>query len=147
MEDVALLKKMALFKGLDSLEMVQVSKRIRHRKVEPDEVVAALGSAGNSLYMVRSGQLMVSVPRGETRELLGELGPGSHFGEISLIDHGPRSAEVRATSQTELLELEEQSFKELLGFSPELKERLYKNLLLDLCTKIRHTNDRLLHML
>jgi len=147
MEDVALLKKMALFKGLDSLEMVQVSKRIRHRKVEPDEVVAALGSTGNSLFMVRSGQLMVSVPRGETRELLGELGPGSHFGEISLIDHGPRSAEVRATSQAELLELEEQSFKELLDFSPELKERLHKNLLLDLCTKIRNTNDRLLHML
>ena len=147
MEDVALLKKMALFKGLDSLEMVQVSKRIRHRKVEPDEVVAALGSAGNSLYMVRSGQLMVSVPRGETREVLGELGPGSHFGEISLIDHGPRSAEVRATSRSELLELEEQSFKELLDFSPELKNRLHENLLLDLCAKIRHTNDRLLHML
>ena len=136
MEDVALLKKMVLFKGLDSLEMVQVSKRIRHRKVEPDEVVAALGSTGNSLFMVRSGQLVVSVPRGETRELLGELGPGSHFGEISLIDHGPRSAEVRATSRSELLD-----------FSPELKDRLCNNLLLDLCAKIRHTNDRLLHML
>jgi CRP-like cAMP-binding protein len=147
MEDVALLKKMALFKGLDSLEMVQVSKRVRHRKVEPDEVVAALGSTGSSLFMVRSGQLVVSVPRGETRELLGELGPGSHFGEISLIDHGPRSAEVRATSQSELLELEEQSFKELLEFSSALKDRLYDNLLLDLCTKIRRTNDRLLHML
>jgi len=97
--------------------------------------------------MVRSGQLMVSVPRGETRELLGELGPGSHFGEISLIDHGPRSAEVRAMSRSELLELEEQSFKELLDFSPELKNRLHENLLLDLCAKIRHTNDRLLHML
>ncbi len=147
MEDVALLKKMTLFKGLDSLEMVQVSKRVRRRKVAPDEVVAALGSTGSSLFMVRSGQLVVSVPRGETRELLGELGPGSHFGEISLIDHGPRSAEVRATSQSELLELEEQSFKELLEFSPALKDRLYDNLLLDLCTKIRRTNDRLLHML
>ncbi len=147
MEDVALLKKMALFKGLDSLEMIQVSKRIRHRKVDKDEVVATVGSPGTSLFMVRSGQLVVSVPRGETRELLGELGPGSHFGEISLIDHGPRSAEVRATEESELLELDEQCFKELLDFSPELKERLHSNLLLDLCTKIRNTNDRLLHML
>jgi len=147
MEDVALLKKMALFKGLDALEMVQVSKRVRHRKVETDEIVAALDSTGHSLFMVRSGQLVVSVPRGETRELLGELGPGSHFGEISLIDHGNRSAEVRATSPSELLELDEQGFKELLGFSPELKDRLQNNLLLDLCSKIRQTNDRLLHML
>lgn len=147
MEDVALLKKMALFKGLDSLEIVQVSKRVRHRKVAPDEIVAELGSPGASLFVVRSGQLEVSVPRGETREVLGELGPGSHFGEISLIDHGPRSAEVRATVETELLELDEASFKQLLDFSPELKERLYNNLLLDLCTRIRRTNDLLLHML
>lgn len=147
MEDVALLKKMTLFKGLDSLEMVQVSKRVRRRTVAPDEVVATMGSPGSSLFVVCAGQLEVSVPRGETRELLGELGPGSHFGEISLIDHGPRSAEVRATAQSELLELEEKGFRELLDFSAELKERLYTNLLLDLCARIRHTNDLLLHML
>ncbi len=147
MEDVALLKTMTLFKGLDSLEMVQVSKRVRRRTVAPDEIVATMGSVGSSLFMVRSGQLEVSVPRGETRELLGELGPGSHFGEISLIDHGPRSAEVRAKVESELLELEEGSFKELLDFSADLKERLYNNLLLDLCSRIRRTNDLLLHML
>jgi CRP-like cAMP-binding protein len=147
MEDVALLKKMALFQGLDALEMVQVSKRIQHRKAAAYEVVAAQGSRGEALFIVRSGKLVVSVPHHDSREILADLGPGQHFGEVSLIDHGPRSAEVKALTDTELLVLDEKSFKELLAFSPELRDKLQSNLLLDLCGKIRNTNDRLLQML
>ncbi len=147
MEDVALLKKMALFQGLDALEMVQVSKRVGRRRAAAYEVVAAQGSPGASLFVVRSGKLLVSVPHDQSREVLAELGPGQHFGEVSLIDHGPRSAEVKAVAETELLELNEKGFQELLAFSPELRDKLQSNLLLDLCSKIRRTNDRLLQML
>jgi CRP/FNR family cyclic AMP-dependent transcriptional regulator len=147
MEDVALLKKMLLFQGLDSLEMVQVSKRVEHRKAAAYEVVAKQGSPGASLFIVRSGKLVVSVPRDDSRELLAELGPGDHFGEVSLIDHGPRSAEVQATEESELLVLDQAGYGELQDFSPELKDKLQRNLLLDLCGKIRRTNDHLLQML
>jgi len=147
MESVALLKKMELFHGLSSLEIVQVSKRVTHRKVDAGEVVIEQGSVGSSLFIVRSGHLVASVAKRDGQEVLGEFGPGDHFGEIALIDHGPRSAEIRATSPAELLELTRESFRQIIDFSPDLKTQIYENLLRELCVKIRRTNDRLLQML
>ncbi len=147
MEDVALLKKMELFHGLSSFEIVQVSKRISHVKAEAGQVMIEQGSHGASLYIVRSGHLVASVAKKDGREVLGEFGSGDHFGEIALIDHGPRSAEIRATGPCELLELSRESFQAILNFSPDLKTKVYENLLRELCVKIRRTNDRLLQML
>lgn len=147
MESVALLKKMELFHGLSSLEIVQVSKRITHRKVDAGEVVIEQGSVGSSLFIVRAGHLVASVAKRDGQEVLGEFGPGDHFGEIALIDHGPRSAEIRATSPAELLELTRENFRQIIDFSPDLKTQIYENLLRELCVKIRRTNDRLLQML
>ena len=147
MEDAALLKKMELFHGLSSFEIVQISKRIGHLKVEAGQVVIEDGSFGTSLYIVRSGHLVASVPRKEGREILGEFGPGDHFGEIALIDHGPRSAEIRAGNASELLELDREAFQAVLNFSTDLRIKIMENLLRDMCVKIRRTNDRLLQML
>lgn len=147
MEDAALLRKMELFHGLSSFEVVQVSKRIGHRKVDAGAVVIEDGSYGGSLFIVRSGHLVASIARKDGREVLGEFGPGDHFGEIALIDNGPRSAEIRAASASELLEFTREDFQSVLAFSTDLKLKIYDNLLRELCVKIRRTNDRLLQML
>jgi CRP-like cAMP-binding protein len=147
MEDAALLKKMELFHGLSSFEIVQISKRIGHLKVEAGQVVIEDGSFGTSLYIVRSGHLVASVPAqgrsGDPRRVR----PGRPLRRDRLIDHGPRSAEIRAGNASELLELDREAFQAVLNFSTDLRIKIMENLLRDLCVKIRRTNDRLLQML
>ena len=79
--------------------------------------------------------------------MLGEFSTGDHFGEIALIDNGPRSAEIRAASASELLEFTREDFQSVLAFSTDLKLKIYDNLLRELCVKIRRTNDRMLPLL
>ena len=66
------------------------------------------------------------------------LGAGEYFGEISLIDGGPRSATVRTTSEVDALSLPSWAFRPLLDEEPELA----RSLLLVLCGRLRGAEAR-----
>jgi len=70
------------------------------------EVIVRAGDDGRELYVVQSGHVVLShgVPGGEPREET--LGPGSFFGELSLMQGVPREATARAKGTTKLLVLE-----------------------------------------
>ena len=143
MEHAAILKRMSLFQGLDSLELVQVSKRVRHRRYRWGDRVLTDGEPGASLFMVKSGEFRATMGEGLSAVELAKFGEGDSFGEVALIDHGPRSASVEALSNGELIELDARAFQELLAYSPDLKCKLLENLARDLAAKLRHTNDTL----
>src|SRR4051794_1506990 len=65
------------------------------------------GGQGSSLYVVKSGTVVVyhQGPPGEPPVKLTRLGPGDFFGEMTLVEMQPRSASVVAESDAELLEL------------------------------------------
>ncbi|MCI4397594.1 MAG: cyclic nucleotide-binding domain-containing protein [Acidobacteria bacterium] len=146
MEDMAVLKKMRLFKDLDTLELIQISKTVRHHRFAPGELAIKEGDHGDSLFVVKSGKFRAYVTRQSSKELA-QFGPGESFGELALIDAAPRSATIEAMSQGELLELTSEDFRQILSHSNELRERLYENLIKDLVIKLRRTNDKLLHLL
>jgi len=146
MEDMAVLKKMRLFQDLDTLELIQISKLVRHHRFAPGEAAIKEGDHGNSLFVVKSGTFRAYVTRQNQQELA-QFGPGESFGELALWDAAPRSATVEAQSAGELLELTSEAFRQILSHSAELRERLYENLIRDLVVKLRRTNDKLLHLL
>lgn len=143
MEHAAILKRMSLFAGLDSLELVQVSKKVRHRKYARGEGVLKDGEPGASLFAVKSGEFRAFMGEGLNAVELARFQEGDSFGEVALIDHGPRSASVEALTDGELIELDAQAFRELLAYSAALKCKLLENLARDLAAKLRHTNDTL----
>lgn len=66
----------------------------------PGETVFMQGDYGNTAYLVMRGSMCVTTRGGNGREvLLDILPPGSVFGELALLDEGPRSATVRAYAQ------------------------------------------------
>jgi CRP-like cAMP-binding protein len=147
MEHAAVLKRMDLFAGLDSLELVQVSKRVRHLKVREGETVVREGEPGNSLFIVKAGRFRAFTEAGAFPVELGFFEEADLFGELVLLDGGVRSATVEALADGELLELGRKDFEELLSYSVDLQVKLLRNLVQDLSAKLRRTNDQLAKLL
>jgi CRP/FNR family transcriptional regulator, cyclic AMP receptor protein len=147
MEKIEILKQMVLFHDLDSLELIQLSKLVSHKKFEEGEMVLAEGELGDSLFVVKKGQFRAFVVRDGVEQDIAKFNLGDSFGEMSLIDKQPRSASISAITEGELLEFTKESFESILGYSQKLQIKLLQNLVNDISLKLRRTNDRLLHLL
>jgi CRP-like cAMP-binding protein len=82
---------------------------------------------GTSMMLVRTGTVRIGYPTPEGRSfLLAELGPGSVFGEIALLDGGPRSADATAATDCTLWAFERRDFLPLLEHNWKLAEAVLK---------------------
>jgi CRP-like cAMP-binding protein len=90
--DPQVLKKVDLFSGLDDGEAKKIAPLFKERSYSAGEAMAEEGQHGIGFFVIESGNAKVTVG-GEERA---KLGPGSHFGEIALIDDGARTATVTA---------------------------------------------------
>ena len=91
---VEVLQRVPIFADLNKREVKQIARLFKERRFTAGETVAREGSGGAAFFLIDSGTATVSV-RGQPR---GGLGAGDYFGEIALIDGGPRSATVTATT-------------------------------------------------
>lgn len=140
-EDARLLKQMALFKELDAMEMIQVSRVVSQRKVKKGGTVVVEDETASALFIIKDGTFEVTREINGEKKILGTLGRSDHFGEISLIDNKPRSATVRALEDSLVLVIERESFEQILSYSTEMERKLNHAFLLDMCHKLRRTND------
>jgi CRP-like cAMP-binding protein len=91
--------------------------------------VVRQGDEGDSLFLVASGSVEVSVRApGGSAQTLATLGPGDYFGEMSLLTGAPRSATIRAVQDTSLVILRKEALRPLLVADPTVLERLSKTL-------------------
>jgi pyruvate,water dikinase len=93
-DPVAALQRVELFAGMDRRQAEQIRRLLKERRFAKGETVIMEGSGGAAFFIIDSGQAMVSSKGVE----LATLGPGDYFGEVALIDGGPRSATVTATT-------------------------------------------------
>lgn len=96
------LQNTALFRSLKPLEIKLVDGLMHERRYLPNEIVFDEGEEGQALYLVMSGHVQISRAHSRGRQIVGELGPGSFFGDMALLDNSPRSAQVRALDACEL---------------------------------------------
>ena len=79
---------------MDRRQTEQIARLLRQRHFAKDATVIMEGTGGAAFFIIDSGQATVS-SKGVT---LANLGPGDYFGEVALIDGGPRSATVTAAT-------------------------------------------------
>jgi pyruvate,water dikinase len=93
-DPVAALQRVQLFADMDRRQAEQIARLLKVRPFAKGETVIMEGSGGAAFFLIDSGEATVTIKG----VYLSTLGPGDCFGEIALIDGGPRSATVTAAT-------------------------------------------------
>jgi CRP/FNR family transcriptional regulator, cyclic AMP receptor protein len=121
-DPVKMLAGVPIFEGLSKKDLSQIAgaaKQITHRQ---GAVLAREGQSGVGFFLILEGTAGVKV--GDRQR--GKLGIGDFFGEISLLDGGPRTATVTADTEVTTLGLTPWDFKRLVESSPAIASKMLK---------------------
>jgi CRP-like cAMP-binding protein len=110
------LSRVPLFAQLDKKHLKRLESRMQARTFPEGHVIAEEGQSGVGFFLIDDGNATVSV-RGEERR---SLGPGEWFGEMALIDEGPRSATVVAATDLRCRGLSAWEFRPFIQEHPEV---------------------------
>jgi len=112
-----------IFEGVpDDARMALVDK-FTLRTAEDGEVVIREGDAGDSCYLIRSGNVTLKVPGSDDEQHLRvTLGEGEFFGEVALLTGRPRTTTVYAKGAVELMELSRTDFEAISAEYPSVLE-------------------------
>lgn len=145
-EDVeALLGKMPLFDGLLPAHLRRIAALSEIVDVPKGEAVFHHGDPGDGLYLVLDGAIRISRNvSGMGEEALAILRPGQYFGEMSIVDDAPRSADAIAHEPSRLLRLPKDDLRDLMFVDRELAYELLWRFVRTLSSRLRESNDRLL---
>lgn len=121
----AAIESIDLFTPLTPRERERLVEGARERRYAAGEVIVREGDLTSSMFLIESGRAGVTIhgPARDSRRLA-VLDPGSAFGEISLLTGAPRTATVRALTETVLIEIEKETLSPILQDNPTLCEAL-----------------------
>jgi CRP-like cAMP-binding protein len=129
-EKLDLLHRIPLFSGFDRRRLVRLGQLADEVDVPAGKVLMRQGETGSDMMVIVSGS--VAVERDGNR--LNTLGPGDFFGEIALIDNGPRTATVTTEEPTRLLVLAHRDFRAMMDEFPEVSDQVMNAL----ANRVRH---------
>jgi CRP/FNR family transcriptional regulator, cyclic AMP receptor protein len=139
-QNVDFLATVPLFSGLDRVELERFAEVTREKSYPKGSVILFEDDPGDSLFVVREGRVKVVLIGEDGREvILGVLGIGEYFGELSLIDDRPRSAHVIAMEDSNLLVLRREDFRRRVESSPTVAWAL----LTELSRRLRRADDKI----
>ena len=104
------LRRVPIFSGLDKKELETLAKLVKEQQYAAGATIVKSGAGGHGLYIIKEGRVSV-VRDGQS---VATMGPGQFFGEISVLDGGPRTADVRAEADTVCLTLVSWEIKPVL---------------------------------
>jgi CRP-like cAMP-binding protein len=117
-----LLKNVRLFSACNDKELGRIAALVDEIKVEPGRVLTQEGAPGGEAFVIADGKATATL----RKKKLGTLGPGSFFGEMSLLDHGPRAATITADTPMHLLVLDPRGFVALVDDVPSVGRKIMR---------------------
>ncbi len=127
-----------LFRGIDRADCEALITRARLRQFDAGETIFLMGSPGSSMMMVLAGEVRISVPSPDGREVvLAILREGQYFGEMAMLDGKERTADARALTPCTLAVLERRDMLALFERHPQAWSRMVEVL----CERLRATDQ------
>jgi CRP/FNR family cyclic AMP-dependent transcriptional regulator len=123
--DPALLADVELFEHLGEEDRLRLAEAVDVRTLEPGEILFRAGEPGESLYIVRSGEVELFIRDNAGQKILLTIACSNQiFGELALLDRGPRTATAMALGETMLLVLDREDLLLLFQRTPAAALRL-----------------------
>ena len=115
------LAQVPLFAGLSPRHLKRIGDLTEEVRFMEGASVVRQGDAGDTFFVILEGEAKVAGPSGR---VVNRLRPGEFFGEISLLDGGPRTASVVAETPLKMLSLSRSSLLRLVQREPAVGVRL-----------------------
>ncbi len=137
------LRRIKILSQLNDAQLDRLAEFMEAHKVPQWTAVVKQGDEGNGMFFILQGELRARVMVGENETILATFGPGDFFGVMSLFDHGPRSADVIANTDSIVLKMSDVAFDRLTREAPALATPFLQATARTLAARIRADNKRL----
>jgi len=138
------LARVPFFDGLTREAMVLIADATKEEGHATGTKIFQYGDPGDKLFIILDGKVRISREvAGMGEEALAVLGPGEVFGEMSLLDESPRSADARVHERCRLLVITKEAFDDLLFLHKDLAYEVLWNCVRILSSRLRETNEKL----
>jgi CRP-like cAMP-binding protein len=137
------LRRIKILSQLNDAQLDRLAEFMELHQVPQWMAVVKQGDAGNGMFLILQGELRARVMVGEKETILATFGPGDFFGDMSLFDHGPRSADVIANADSTVLKISDVAFDRLTREAPALATPFLQATARTLAARIRADNKRL----
>jgi hypothetical protein len=108
---------------LFAIVVIFAQRALIEEEFEAGETIFEEGEEGKHVYVIKSGTVEVLRKSAEgTPEMIAQLGPGNHFGEMALLGKAPRNATTRAATAVEVLKMDRSSFAALYTMLPGVRQ-------------------------
>lgn len=135
-----------LFQNLKRWQIKKIVLLGKVRHARSGESIVQYGEQGHSMYLLLEGCVTIEAKNEQTGELIlvNSLDPGDVFGELALINPGPRSANIHAIGDTMYLELDWKSMERIRRIYPRIAAYLYRNLAHILGQRLKDTTQKII---
>ena len=138
------LARVPFFAGLTREALAIIANATNEESHATGTKLFQYGDPGDKLFIILEGKVRISREvAGMGEEALAVLGAGEVFGEMSLLDESPRSADARVHERCRLLCITKESFDDLLFLHKDLAFEVLWNCVRILSARLRETNEKL----
>jgi len=136
------LRTIPIFEGLGFNDLKKIELIVHKRTFMPNEVIFYERQPGAGMYIIKRGLIKLTKTVNEERVKISELKDGEFFGEMSLLDDYPRSAEATAVEKTEALGIFRPDLFDLIEHNPKLGYKILLRLSKRLASRLRETTEK-----
>jgi CRP/FNR family cyclic AMP-dependent transcriptional regulator len=138
---IPILRTIPIFEGLAFNDLKKIELIVHQRTFMPDEIIFYERQPGAGMYIIKKGLIKLTKTVNEERVKISELKDGEFFGEMSLLDDYPRSAEATAVEKTEALGIFRPDLFDLIESNPKLGYKILLRLSKRLASRLRETTE------
>lgn len=136
------LRRMKILAEMDERQLASFLQYVEVVKFPPQATVFNKGAHGDALFLVLQGEVRARVMVGGRESTLATLAMGECFGELAVIDEGPRSADVIANAESVLLKISAGALKRLFQEAPALAAPFLLGLSKTISSRVRTLTKR-----
>ncbi|MFP6687142.1 MAG: cyclic nucleotide-binding domain-containing protein [Polyangiaceae bacterium] len=143
----AFFSQIRLFSQLDADELNEFLRAVQPVQLDANRRVFATNDPGDSAFVIENGRVDITLPGEHGPIVVASLGAGEVFGEIALLDGGPRSATATTAAPTRLLRIDKSEFDFLRRNFRPAGYKIIRAITTTVTQRIRLSNQRIARLL